>query len=210
MARREELEADLCHAAQVLNSLQCLPATDGNFSARLSKDTVLLTRSGCEKRLLSGGDLLEVALSDEYPAGASSEWLMHRALYRERDEAQAVLHVHAPYLNSFAVLQRAPNVKLLAEAAFLLREIVFVPFALPGTPALGEALLAAGRTAPVYVLGNHGAVSVGKSVKEALHFLERAEFLARVQWQAEAAGNPVELSAAQIVAMDAAYARRPA
>jgi L-fuculose-phosphate aldolase len=209
-AKRAEILRDLQQAATLLDRRGCLPATDGNFSVRLDASTVLLTRSGAEKRALQDDDVVAVPLNEEYPRGASSEWLMHRALYQARESVQCVLHVHAPYLNSFAAAHSVPNVNLLAEAALLIQEIAWVPFALPGTPDLGESLIQCSRTAAVYVLANHGVVAVGQNVREALYRLERAEFLAQVEIQARLLGKVRPLSSSDIENMKAAYVRRPA
>lgn len=208
--RRRELIAEIWHAAEVLNHCHCLPATDGNLSARLSSTHVLLTRSGTEKRALAEHDFVEVELTEENPDGASSEWLMHRAIYSARTEVQCVLHVHAPYLNCFAVTHQCPNVALLAEAAIMIPKMTLVPFALPGTPELGNAVISASRTAPIYILANHGVVAVGATVREALHRLERAEFLARVEVQSRALGNARPLSDESIQNMIDVYKNRAA
>ena len=80
----------------------------------------------------------------------------------------------------------------------ILGEIALAPFCRPGSLELGESLLRSSTQASVYLLANHGAVAVGTSVREALHRLERAEFLARVEWQCTALGGGVPLSEGQI------------
>lgn len=77
-------------------------------------------------------------------------------------------------------------------------EIALVPFCLPGTAEVGDCALASSPSAMVYLLANHGAVAVGSSVLDALHRLERAEFLARVAWQCEFVGGGLPLTAQQL------------
>jgi len=190
-ASRCDLVNELIRSAEVLNSLHCLPATDGNLSARLDADTVLITTSGIEKRLLSESSFVVARLSESRPAVASSEWPMHRSLYKTRPDVNCVLHAHPPYLTSFAVTDFVPDTHLLAETELLIGRIVRVPFVPPGSAALADALLTADPAAAVYLLSNHGALSVGGSITEALHRMERAEFLARVQIQAACLGGGV-------------------
>jgi L-fuculose-phosphate aldolase len=189
---------ELIRAAFVLSGQNCLPATDGNLSARLDSERVLLTRTGIEKRDLQAEDLLIAYLNDETPDGASSEWPMHRSIYRQRSDINCILHVHSPGLTTFAAAHKIPNVNLLAEAAMTIGEIALVPFAKPGTNLMGVNLLAASESASVYVLSNHGAVAVGKTVREALHTLERAEFLARIELSSHAIGGGVALSESEL------------
>ena len=107
---------ELLRAAALLADMGFLPATDGNLSVRLDDDRVLLTASGIEKRELDESALIELTLASAEHGRASSEWLMHRALYRARTDLRAVLHVHSPFLTTFAAAHRVPSVALLAES----------------------------------------------------------------------------------------------
>lgn len=177
----EAAKQELIRAAQVLAACGCLPATDGNLSVRLDNNRALITKRGIEKRNLRAEDFAIAHLSDEQPREASTEWQVHRCLYLARADVNAIIHVHAPYLASFAALGKVPDVTLLIEAEMTLGGISMVPFVQPGTSALGEAVVVHGGSAGVILLERHGVVSVGASVREALHRMERAEFLAQVE-----------------------------
>ena len=184
---------ELIRAAKVLAEFDCLPATDGNLSARLSDSRILLTKTGIEKRTLSASGLVEVDLTDDSPQEVTSEWPMHRLIYRNRTDVNCILHVHSPGLTAFAAARKLPDMKLLTEAAMAIGEMALVPYAQPGTDEMGTKLLDKSATASVYLLSNHGALSVGTTVTEALHRLERAEFLARVELSAKLLGGAVSL-----------------
>ncbi|MBU0690890.1 class II aldolase/adducin family protein [bacterium] len=184
---------ELLRAAKVLADFDCLPATDGNFSARLARQQILITRSGIEKRTLTEAGFVTADLSDESPAGVSSEWPMHKIIYLGRSDVNCILHVHSPGLTAFAAAHKLPDMSILTEAAMAIGEIALVPYAQPGSEEMGLKLLDASSTASVYLLSNHGALSVGGTVTEALHRLERAEFLARVELSAAAIGGGVPL-----------------
>ncbi len=132
----DSLKQELLHAAQILAASGCLPATDGNFSARLDNNRALVTRRGIEKRSLRPEDLIVVHLTDAQPAGASTEWQLHRALYLANPETKAILHVHAPHLGAFAAVGKLPNIHLLIEAEMTLGGIALIPYVEPGTPFL--------------------------------------------------------------------------
>jgi len=186
---------ELLHAARVLDRAGFLPASDGNLSARGDDGRVFITRSDVEKRALTEDGFVALSLDCESSPGASSEWPMHRALYRARPDVRSVLHVHSPFLTAFACAHRIPSVNLLAESCASVGPIVLVDYRPPGSEELAQALLSAGANAGVYLLANHGAVAVGAKVREALHRLERAEFLAHVEWLAAALGGGLPLSA---------------
>jgi len=172
---------ELVHAAAILNSIGCLPATDGNFSARTDQSKAIVTRKGIEKRALCGDDLIEIEIEEAQPSEASSEWKLHRALYLARPDVKAILHVHAPQLGVFVAAGAVPNVKLLMEAEMTLGGIAMIQYVEPGTSLLGEYAVKFGGNSGVLLLERHGVVSVGTTIREALHRIERAEFLARVQ-----------------------------
>jgi L-fuculose-phosphate aldolase len=189
-----EILEELLHAAEVLGRAGFLPASDGNLSARNEDGQVFITRSRIEKRALSEADFVLLDLDEESAPGVSSEWPMHRALYRARRDLRCILHVHSLHLTAFACARRVPNVNLLAETCSELGTVALVDYCLPGSEKLAQALLSASAGASVYLLANHGAVAVGASVREALHRLERAEFLAHVEWLAKVLGGGVALS----------------
>ncbi|MBI5059271.1 class II aldolase/adducin family protein [candidate division KSB1 bacterium] len=189
---------ELQHVARVLAAAHCLPATDGNFSARLDATRVVLTRKAIEKRELRQDDFVVSGVDDPAPEGGSSEWRLHQTLYRARPEIACVLHAHAPGLTAFAVARRVPDASLLAESALLLGRVALVPFVSPGTAALGETLIATDRDAGVYILANHGSVTVGGTITEALHRMERAEFLAVAEIQATILGRTMPLTETQL------------
>jgi len=176
-----DLVKELLHAAVVLNNIGCLPATDGNFSVRVGDSRALVTRKGIEKRALTQNDLTEIDMNEIQPAEASSEWKLHRALYLARPDVKAILHVHAPLLGTFVAAGKIPDVTLLMEAEMTLGGIAMVSYVEPGTSLLGEHAVKFGGNAGVLLLERHGVVAVGSTIREALHRIERAEFLARVQ-----------------------------
>ena len=72
-----------------------VPATSGNFSARIDENTIAITRSGTDKGALTRGDVLIVDLDAPDPR-ASAEAPLHYALYRDLPSVNAVFHVHSP------------------------------------------------------------------------------------------------------------------
>ena len=72
-----------------------VPATSGNFSARIDENTIAITRSGTDKGALSRADILVVDLDAPDPR-ASAEAPLHYALYRSLPSVNAILHVHSP------------------------------------------------------------------------------------------------------------------
>lgn len=193
--------AALVRAAQRLNEIGGLPASDGNLSARSGPGLFWISPSGIEKREIAIDDFVMIDDSGRVMDGhgrPSSEWPMHLAIYRQRAEVNCILHAHPPYLTAFAVAHKVPNPAILAEAALMVGDICLVPYALPGSSSLGREVVARGSSPGMYLLENHGAVAVGSAVGEALHRFERAEFLAHVSLLTEKTDGAVPLSEAQL------------
>src|ERR1700679_224351 len=74
-----------------------VPATGGNFSARLPSEQVLITASGVHKGELKRGDFLVADMTGKpLEAGRKSSYEtgLHMQLYRRDPSIGAVLHVH--------------------------------------------------------------------------------------------------------------------
>jgi L-fuculose-phosphate aldolase len=191
----------LVEAAQRLHEMGCLPASDGNLSARAEDNLIWISPSGVEKRKLTIDDFIRIddtGHAVNSGANPSSEWHLHLAIYQHRAEVNSILHAHPPYLTAFAAAHQMPNSALLAEAELAIGEICLVPYAPPGSAALGEQVVACMKKCGIYLLENHGVVAVGSDTTQALHRLERAEFLASVSILAQSIGGALPLTAAQV------------
>ena len=196
-----EQRAELVHAARRLDEIGGFTATDGNLSARISSNSFWISPAGVEKGEIVEDDFVQIDENGRKLSGQgepSSEWAVHLAVYREREDICAILHTHTPHLTAFAAAHKIPDTALLAEAEFAIGGICLVPYALPSSTALAEQIIFCGGNPGVYLLENHGAIAVGKTAKEALHRMERAEFLAKVTLLAEKLGGGIPLSKSQL------------
>lgn len=76
-----------------------VPATSGNFSARVDAGRVAITVSGRHKARLTTDDIMLVDLDGNSLSPGkrpSAETLLHTALYRRHPEVGGVLHTHSP------------------------------------------------------------------------------------------------------------------
>jgi L-fuculose-phosphate aldolase len=167
-------------------------AAEGNASVRLDEQTLLVTPTGRRKDELRPGDLVLVGLEADPAADAAavprptSDLAIHRAIYRARPDAGAVVHAHPPAALALTLAGEAPDPAVLPETALLLPDVPIVPFAPPGSRELAERIAATlGAAAPdrprhALLLERHGIVALGATVEEAVDRLELAELLCRV------------------------------
>lgn len=186
-ARAQELVA----VGRLLHSQGWVPATSGNFSARLSPDLAAITASGRHKGLLTEQDIMVVDLDGQAHNATrrpSAETLLHTLLYRRFPAVHAVLHTHS--VNA-TLLSRRSGAALLLEGYELLKAFhgvsshetcLTVPvFAndqdIPRLAAQVADYLDAHDDVHGYLIRGHGLYAWGRDVAEALRHVEAFEFL---------------------------------
>ena len=141
---------------------------DGNVSARGSTADTSSSRRPVSKVDVTPESLVELA-PDGTPVtpgrSASSEVGMHLCIYRARPDVRAVVHAHPPVATAFGVAGRDFMDAVLPEVIFHLGSVPLVPFALPGTPALGDAMAPYLAEHDAFLLASHGATTVGPSLR---------------------------------------------
>jgi L-fuculose-phosphate aldolase len=158
-------------------------ANDGNISARADDGSIWITPTGVSKGDMTADMLLCVRPSGEIICGRgrkSSETYMHLRIYSENPEVKAVVHAHPPYSTAFAVAEQPLDLPVYPEAMVLLGEVPCAPYAIPGTPAVGDSIAPYCKTHRAVLLAHHGLVTWGRNLTEAWHRMESAEGYARI------------------------------
>jgi len=107
----------------------------------------------------------------------SIESMMHILIYRERKDVRAVVHTHSLFASVLSV-SNLPLPPILDEQTLILGgEIEVVKYSPPGSEELARDVASAIREKNGVILQNHGAVAVGRGMREAIiaaELLERA------------------------------------
>lgn len=197
----------LAAAARRLAGLGLSPATSGNVSARV-KAGYIVTPTGAAFESLGPDDFVYMGDDWTHSGGqrpASSEWRLHRDIYRARPEIHAVVHTHSPAATTLACLRR-PIPAVHYEVAYAGgKDIPCAAYATFGTQELSDSAVAALRDRRACLLANHGALALGREVEEAALLAERLEHVARLYWQALQAGEPVILDDAEMARIAARF-----
>ena len=180
----------LIEAGRQLYSKGMVPATSGNFSARLADGHLAITVSGAHKGQLTQDDIIEVDADGRSLDGRqpSAETLLHVGIYRRFPEAQLVLHPHSAHAT---VLSRLCGDTLLLQDYELLKAFpgidthectVSVPVLdndqdMTRLAARLEAALDGLENVHGYLIRGHGFYTWGESLGEALRHVEAFEFL---------------------------------
>ncbi|MFD0170211.1 class II aldolase/adducin family protein [Streptomyces decoyicus] len=180
--------------------------TSGNVSRRI-KDLILVTPSGIPYDRLGPGDTTAVDLEGRQIIGTlrpTSELPMHLTVYRST-AATAVVHTHAPHATAVSTLvPELPPVHYMTAA--LGGPVRVAPYALYGSDELAANMLDALRDRTGCLLQNHGTLTYGDSLDQALDRTAQLEWMCRVWLTASSVPGhtPSLLSAGQL---DAAAAQ---
>ena len=177
--------------------------TSGNASARTPEGDVLITPSGLDYEVLEPED---VVLADpegrrlEGSLEPSSETPMHTGIYRARRQANAIVHTHARYATTLACLGwEIPPVHYMLTALSSDGRVPLAPYATYGTEELAAYVSEAlGESHNACLLQNHGTITVGKSVEEALSRTVILEEMAEIYYRTRIAGEPILLTPEQV------------
>jgi phosphoglycerate dehydrogenase-like enzyme/ribulose-5-phosphate 4-epimerase/fuculose-1-phosphate aldolase/putative sterol carrier protein len=199
-----DLREELIQVVNELYATGVVTATGGNVSARIAgTDEIWITPSQLFKGDLRPEILVRIDLDgNPLDAGAgspSSERLMHCAVYRARSDAHAVIHAHAPHATILANTG-LPFLPISTEAAFF-GDIPRVPFIMPGSEELANAVAAAARRSWAVMMQNHGLLVAGRSLRRAADMVEIVERSAEVILGCYALGKEPPTLPGEVVSM---------
>ena len=190
------IKTELIEVAAYLASRQYHAALAGNLSARVAPDLLICTAHGADKSALTKNDLVTCDLDGRKVEGScspTSEMNMHRIAYKLRPDIGAVIHAHPPTATGFAAASVPLNQLALPEMVVLLGPVALVPYATPGSEELAQEL---GRFLPAhdgFLLENHGALTVGATLRQAALRMELIEHNARISLVVRDIGKPFSL-----------------
>lgn len=178
-----------------------IAGADGNISVRVSGDLLVITPRGLPKAELGTADLVLMSLAGDQRGGfrsPSSELDLHLRIYRDWPDVGAVVHAHPPTATGFAVAGVPIPGNVLPESISLLGPVPVLPYATPGTRAVGEGVVPYLREHGGVLLANHGAVTWGRELVQAQIRMESLEHAARILLVARSVGEATPLTAAQV------------
>ncbi len=179
----------------------------GNVSAR-DGELMLISPSGYSLGEATPADYVRVSIATgEIEAGQnrpSSEVLMHLAIYRARPELEAVLHTHPPIAIALTAAGHDLRPMYADFYVYLGRNVPHLPYVTVTTPELADAVAAVARASDCYgiILRNHGAITVGETIKEAYFRTLAIEEQAVIQQAALQVGDPVFLTDSELDRLD--------
>ena len=159
--------------------------SSGNISARV-EDGWLMTPTGS-----SMGELDPARLSKLGPDGShlsgdkpTKETFLHAAMYEQRQDCEAVVHLHSTHSVAVSCLEGIDPANVLPPitAYYVMRigTLPLVPYFAPGDLNLAKAVREMASDHHAVLLANHGPVVAGKSLEDAVFATEELEETAKL------------------------------
>ncbi len=179
-----EARLELVEIGKRMYEKNYVASNDGNLSIRVRDDEVWATPTGVSKGFMKETDLVKLRLDgtvlEKGEFGPSSEIKMHLCIYRENSEAMGVCHAHPLMSTSFAVAGIALNEPIYPEAMVNLGCVPCVQYETPGSQGVPDSVAPYAKSHCAVLLGNHGPVTWGRSLREAWYRLEAVEHYAQI------------------------------
>ena len=178
----EAVKETVMEVAKLMYEKNLVNALEGNVSCRIG-DKICITPSGMCKGYLKREMIVVIDISGNISEGIykpSSEYKMHLAAYNLRDDIKAVVHTHSPYATAYAIANKPIMTKAYPEAVIAFDYIPLVEYGTPSTDAVYSGFSKYIYSVDVFLIANHGIVSVGQDPFDAFFKIEAAESIAKV------------------------------
>src|SRR5262245_20284445 len=188
----EQTRADIVEAGRRMYARGYVASNDGNISARLDDRRIMTTPKSVSKGFMTPDMMVIVDYDGNKIYGernASTELPMHLEVYRNRPDANAVVHSHPPLATGFAVAGIPLTRAVLAEVITTLGSIPIAAYGTPSTAELPEAVRKYIKAHDGMLLANHGAVTCGPDVMAAYYKMETIEHFAKISLVARLLGG---------------------
>jgi L-fuculose-phosphate aldolase len=179
----EDIRKELEKYGKLIIEKNLAAGPGGNISAR-SGDFVYLSPSGFALDEIKLNQWVKVNIKTGKQYGKlkpTCEISMHLGCYLTRPDIKAVIHTHPPF--TLGLISAGIGLKPFYPdfVAILGREIPMVEYVIPAGEEIREAVVEKIKKYNVVLLKNHGAVSVGETLKEAFARAWLTEETAKMQ-----------------------------
>jgi len=189
-----ELRHAIIECGRIAYERHLMTSNDGNISVRMENGNVLITPSGLSKGRMNPDDLLLVdpdgkIISSRPDRKPSSETPMHLEVYKAREDVRAVVHAHPIFATTLTVAGVEFPLDVLPEVLLTLSGVPTTEYATPASHEDAVVIRPFLKTHNAMLLRQHGSLTYGKHLDEALVHLERIEHVAEVYWRAKMLGE---------------------
>jgi len=190
--------SEIIAAGKILYQMGMVPATSGNFSARLENGDIAITVSGAHKGNLTESDIMIIDSNgkprdDRRP---SAETGLHVQIYQRFPDTGAILHPHAKNavlltrasrdrvtLNNYEILKAFPGITTHESTVDI--PVFDNDQDIPRLASRVEAYMSTHSETIAYIIAGHGFYTWGKSMTDALRHVEALDYMLACELEIE-------------------------
>ena len=154
--------------------------TEGNISIRYNNGFII-SQSAINPFKMKEKNIIFIDSNGKYKKSdkPSTEWKMHYYLYQKRPDAKAVVHCHSLWASTLSCLRKnIPSFHyMVAEMGGV--DVKCSRYATFGTSNLAENVCLAIENRKGCLISNHGQITIGSSIEEAIHHAFALEKLSK-------------------------------
>lgn len=174
MNERETCRQLIVDTAKDLTHQGFLSATGGNLSVRIpGENAFAITPSNYDYLKMIPEDICVLGYDLSPLAGErkpSVESAMHAAIYKVRQDVNAIIHTHQVYPSTLALIGEPIPALFDEQVRFLGRSVNIIPYAPSGTGSLVKTVAKnVGDHNNAYIMANHGALLFAGDMERAVH-----------------------------------------
>lgn len=179
----------------------------GSLSVRLD-DGFLVTPSAIAYEAMEPEDIVKMRWDGTYDGKRrpSTEWRLHRDIYVQRKDANAIVHAHAMFATTLACLDRQIPAFHYMVAMAGGDDIPCAPYATFGSQELSDVTVTALEGRRACLMSHHGMVAFGDALPSALSLAVEVETLAAMYWRALQIAPPQVLPGEEMARVLAKFA----
>ena len=172
-----KIKAEIIKYSKMLNSTKLSALRSGNISVRY-KDGFLITPSGKKYSSLKNKDIVFVSLEGRFNKEKgipSSEWRFHQDIYKNKKDAEAIVHAHS--INATAVSTHKRGIPAFHYMVAMAggHDIKCAKYATFGTRDLSKNILKALKGRKACLISNHGQIAFEENLSKAFELAEEVE-----------------------------------
>ncbi|WP_137663597.1 class II aldolase/adducin family protein [Enterococcus hulanensis] len=198
----EKEKAEIIAAGIKLDRYGLISLSGGNVSMRVDQETLLVTPSGMMYEEMIPADVLVMNLEGEVIEGArrpSVDTIAICYIFQQMPTVNAVIHTHQPYATGIGLVVDRIDCDVTTLANTAKGPVNVAPYSSAASIDMGYAVVDHIGDQLAVVLKNHGVVTIGKSLKEALYAAVYLEEAAKTLYVAHSYGGAIaKLDEAQI------------
>ncbi|MBQ4652242.1 MAG: class II aldolase/adducin family protein [Oscillospiraceae bacterium] len=198
----ENIQQEIINAGLKLDKYGLIALSGGNVSVRLENGDILITPSGMEYETMSVEDIVVMNAEGRVIEGRrkpSSDTPAILYIFSHRKDVNAVIHTHQPYATAIGLVEDCFHINLTTLANCTGGDVRVSPYSSPGSVYMGIDTVEHIGDSLAIILANHGVITIGSTLKQALYAAVYTEEAAKCYLAAKATGLPMkQMSPSQI------------